>query len=299
MATRPLPLSSASPLAPVFAVAGSMVSTSIGASIAKTLFPVAGALGIVSLRLLFAALILSTTFRVWRVPFDRRTLSAALPYGLALAGMNLTFYLSLARLPLGIAIGIEFIGPLAVTLAASRQRTDFLWLGLAVAGLALMLPLAGAHDTIDPLGAALAAIAGIFWGAYILTGKRAGATLGVQAPALGMIIGTVIALPFGIATAGRVLLDLHVLWIGLLVALLSSAIPYTLDMFSLTRLPAKSYGILISAAPAVGALIGLILLGEMLAPIKWLGIAAVVLASAGTIRSTSAEAREAAELPVP
>ncbi|MGL6506866.1 hypothetical protein ACSZOC_12985 [Aeromonas hydrophila] len=165
----------------LLAVILAMLSITLGASLAKSLFPLIGAAGTTLFRLGCAALLLSLVFRIWRMPFDRRTLLGAIPYGLSLGAMNLLFYLAIERIPLGVALAIEFIGPLTVALLGSRHRADFLWLALAIVGLLLLLPLRAAEQTLDPLGAALALGAGVFWGLYMLTGKRAGALLGAPA----------------------------------------------------------------------------------------------------------------------
>ncbi len=269
-------------LSSLLAVLLAMLSITLGASLAKSLFPLLGAAGTTLFRLGCAALLLSLVFRIWRAPLDRRTLLSAIPYGLSLGAMNLLFYLAIARIPLGVALAIEFIGPLTVTLLSSRHRADFIWLILAIAGLLLLLPLRATQQAIDPLGAALALGAGLFWGLYMLTGKRAGALLGAQAPALGMWVGTLLVLPFGLEGAIEASFTVHVILTIIGVGLLSSAIPYSFEMFALRRLPLKSYGILTSGEPAMGALMGLVWLGEQLPPSQWLGIAAIIAASMGT-----------------
>lgn len=269
-------------LSSLLAVLLAMLSITLGASLAKSLFPLLGAAGTTLLRLGCAALLLSLVFRIWRVPLDRRTLLGAIPYGLSLGAMNLLFYLAIARIPLGVALAIEFIGPLTVALLSSRHRADFIWLILAIAGLLLLLPLRATQQAIDPLGAALALGAGLFWGLYMLTGKRAGALLGSQAPALGMWVGTLLVLPFGLEGAIEASFTVPVILTIIGVGLLSSAIPYSLEMFALRRLPLKSYGILTSGEPAMGALMGLVWLGEQLPPSQWLGITAIIAASMGT-----------------
>ncbi|MFQ2371084.1 EamA family transporter [Aeromonas caviae] len=269
-------------LSSLLAVLLAMLSITLGASLAKSLFPLLGAAGTTLFRLGCAALLLSLVFRIWRTPLDRRTLLGAIPYGLSLGAMNLLFYLAIARIPLGIALAIEFIGPLTVALLSSRHRADFIWLILAIAGLLLLLPLRATQQAIDPLGATLALGAGLFWGLYMLTGKRAGALLGAQAPALGMWVGTLLVLPFGLEGAIEASFTVHVILTIIGVGLLSSAIPYSLEMFALRRLPLKSYGILTSGEPAMGALMGLVWLGEQLPPSQWLGIAAIIAASMGT-----------------
>ncbi|WP_041795027.1 EamA family transporter [Pararhodospirillum photometricum] len=277
-----LPSSSVATLAPLGAAVLAMVSITLGASFAKGLFPAIGAAGTTTLRLALAAVILSLVLGLWRVRLTRRTVVAALPYGLVMGAMNLLFYLSIQRLPLGIALAIEFTGPLALALFYSRQRTDFVWIALAVAGLLLLLPLEASDAALDPLGVALALAAGVFWAAYIVTGQRAGAVLGAQAPMLGMIVAALAVAPFGVWEAGTALLQPAILMSGLAVAVLSSAIPYSLEMIALRRLPARSFGILTSGEPAVGAVMGMLLLGEMLPLSHWLGIVAVVGASIGT-----------------
>ena len=269
-------------LSSLLAVLLAMLSITLGASLAKSLFPLLGAAGTTLFRLGCAALLLSLVFRIWRAPLDRRTLLGAIPYGLSLGAMNLLFYLAIARIPLGVALAIEFIGPLTVALLSSRHRADFIWLILAIAGLLLLLPLRATQQAIDPLGAALALGAGLFWGLYMLTGKRAGALLGAQAPALGMWVGTLLVLPFGLEGAIEASFTVPVILTIIGVGLLSSAIPYSLEMFDLRRLPLKSYGILTSGEPAMGALMGLVWLGEQLPPSQWLGIAAIIAASMGT-----------------
>ncbi|MDX7852412.1 EamA family transporter [Aeromonas caviae] len=269
-------------LSSLLAVLLAMLSITLGASLAKSLFPLLGAAGTTLFRLGCAALLLSLVFRIWRVPLDRRTLLGAIPYGLSLGAMNLLFYLAIARIPLGVALAIEFIGPLTVALLSSRHRADFIWLILAIAGLLLLLPLRATQQAIDPLGAALALGAGLFWGLYMLTGKRAGALLGTQAPALGMWVGTLLVLPFGLEGAIEASFTVPVILTIIGVGLLSSAIPYSLEMFALHRLPLKSYGILTSGEPAMGALMGLVWLGEQLPPSQWLGITAIIAASMGT-----------------
>lgn len=266
----------------LLAVILAMLSITLGASLAKSLFPLIGAAGTTLFRLGCAALLLSLVFRIWRMPLDRRTLLGVIPYGLSLGAMNLLFYLAIERIPLGVALAIEFIGPLTVALLGSRHRADFLWLALAIVGLLLLLPLRAAEQTLDTLGAALALGAGVFWGLYMLTGKRAGALLGAQAPALGMWVGALLVLPFGLGGASEATFTLPVVLTIVGVGLLSSAIPYSLEMFALRRLPLKSYGILTSGEPAMGALMGLLLLGEQLPPAQWLGIAAIIVASMGT-----------------
>lgn len=267
-------------LIPIGALLLALSSFSFGASIAKGIFPVIGPEGATALRLVVSAIILTATFRPWR--FDlRKDARALLAYGVTLGTMNLTFYKALETIPIGIAIAIEFMGPLGLALATSRRRIDLLWIALAVTGLALLLPVGGVSTALNWHGVVWALVAGALWVAYILFGKRAGRTLGASAVAIGMIVGAILIAPIGIAHAGANLLDPHVLGIGLLVGLFSSAIPYALEMVALRSLPSNTYGILCSAEPAVGALMGFVFLSQILTPLQWLAIALVVAASIG------------------
>lgn len=268
--------------APLAAAVGAMLSITLGASLAKSLFPLIGPAGTTVLRLGIAAVMLSLAFRIWHLRLKAAQWRALWPYALSLSLMNLLFYMAIERVPLGIALAIEFIGPLTVALLGSRRRSDFLWLGLAVCGLLLVLPWHGSGRAIDPLGALLALAAGACWGLYIVTGRRAGQAIGASTPALGMAIGAIVVLPFGWAQAGIGLLTPSILLIAVGVAVLSSAVPYTLEMYALRRLPPHRFGTLTSGEPVVGALVGMVCLGESLPASQWLGIAAIITASVGT-----------------
>ncbi len=262
-------------------VALGMVFTQTGASCAKGLFPLVGAAGATTLRLTLAAIVLVIIFQPWRQRLDGRQWRAVLMYGGAMGAMNLFFYAALATIPLGVAVALEFTGPLAVALAGSRKPLDFAWIVLAVAGLALLLPLGQSTGEIGLSGVLLALAAGACWAGYIIFGQRAGSGGGPHITALGVSVAAIIALPFGVATAGTALLDPAILPIALGVALLSSAIPYALDMVALPHIPSRLFGILMSGQPALGALSGFVILDEALTPWQLAGIAAVIVASLG------------------
>ncbi len=259
-----------------------MVFTQTGASFAKMLFPAVGAAGATTLRLTLAALVLLALFRPWRYRLDAAQWRAVLLYGLVMGAMNLFFYAALVTIPLGVAVALEFTGPLAVALAGSRRPLDFIWIVLAVLGLGLLLPLGHFSGPLDPVGVALALCAGACWAGYIVFGQKAGTGGGPHITALGVSIAALLTLPFGIATAGPALLDPAIWPIGLAVALLSSAIPYALDMRALPHIPARLFSILMSAQPALAALSGLLILGETLGPLQSGGIFAIILASLGS-----------------
>lgn len=267
-----------------------MIATQIGASMAKGLFPLVGATGATALRLTLAAIILSVLFRPWRYRLDRAQWRAVLLYGGSMGTMNLLFYSALATIPLGIAVAIEFIGPLAVALAGSRKPVDFLWVGLAVLGLLVLLPIGQISGDLDPVGIMLAFGAGACWAAYIVFGQRASTGGGAHTAALGVSLAALIILPLGIASAGTALIQPAILPMALGVALLSSAIPYAIDMLVLPHLPARTYGILMSAEPALAAMSGFVILSEHLSLLQTAGIVAIVLASIGATMTISRNA---------
>lgn len=283
------PRSLATTLFPIALLMIAMASIQSGASLAKSLFPLIGAQGTTTLRLIFASVIMLLLLRPWRAKLNASTLKTVLIYGAALGGMNLLFYMSLRTVPLGIAVALEFTGPLAVALYASRRAVDFLWIGLAVLGLALLIPVGQAGTGIDLVGACYALGAGVCWALYILYGQKAGADNGIQTAALGVVIAAFVVAPFGIAHAGTDLLSPALIPVALGVAILSTALPYSLEMVALTRMPAKTFGTLMSIEPAFGALSGLLFLNEVLSLTQWLAIAAIITASAGATLSLRRE----------
>ncbi|GFO68028.1 threonine transporter RhtB [Geomonas limicola] len=271
-----------------------MVSITTGASLAKSIFPIIGSQLTTALRLGLAAVVLSILFRSWQHHPSREELKRILPYGAALAGMNLLFYLSIARIPLGIALALEFTGPLAVALYGTRQRQDLLWVLFAVTGVALLLPITDLSAPLDPLGLILALAAGVFWGIYILAGRRLaliGQETGMRGGimvAWGMLTAALVVAPVGLITSTAVHMNARLWMQAFGVGVLSSAVPYSLEMVALKQLPTRIFGILTSLEPVVGALSGFIFLSERLSWMQALAIALIVIASAG---STYVESR--------
>ena len=265
-------------------VLGGIVSVQVGAAFATTLFDELGPGGTVFLRIAFAALLL---LAIWRPPLRLGAGEArrdVVLLGLVLAAMNLSFYVALDRIPLGIAVTLEFVGPLGVAIAGSRRRLDLLWVGLAAAGLLLLSP--GPGSDLDALGVAMALLAGCFWGAYILLTARVGRALpGGGGLAIAMGIAALAAVPVGLANGGAELLDPELLAVGLAIGVLSSALPYSLELEALRRLPEGTFGVLMSLEPAVAATVGFVGLDQDLAAREVVAIGLVLAASAGALRA--------------
>jgi inner membrane transporter RhtA len=260
-----------------------IASVQVGAAFATKLFVHLGPAGTVLVRVLFAAIVLWAIWRPRPREHGPRELRLAALFGLALASMNLTFYEALDRIPLGVAVTLEFVGPLGVALAGSRSRLDVVWALLAAAGVALL----GGFGASDAVGILLALVAGGFWAAYILLNARVGRAFhGGDGLAIAMAIATLPLIPFGVADAGSRLLDPSWLAVGLGVALLSSVIPYSLELEALRRIRPQPFGVLMSLEPAMAALAGLIVIGQGLSAVELVGIALVITASAGaTVRA--------------
>ena len=267
---------------PVAVILIAMMSIQSGASLAKSLFPLVGAPGVTALRIALGTLILVVVFKPWRLRFKKEQRLPLLFYGLALGGMNYMFYLSIQTIPLGIAVALEFTGPLAVALFSSRRPVDFIWVILAVLGLWFLLPLGQSVSQIDLTGAALALGAGAFWAVYILTGQRAGEEHGPATVALGSLIAAVIFVPIGMAQATDSIWQWSILPVGLAVAILSTALPYSLEMIALTRLPTRIFGTLMSMEPALAAISGMMFLGETLTLVQTLALCSIIAASMGS-----------------
>ena len=267
-------------LPPVPAVLLAMFSIVGGAAIAKGLFPVLGAAGTAGIRIGLSAVILLAVFRPPLARLSAAQWRAVVPYGMVLGLMNLLFYFAIARIQLGLAVTLEFIGPLGVAVLGTRRAVDVAWVALAAAGIALIAPWSGRG--LDPAGVLLALLAGACWAAYIVLGQRASRVLaGGTAVATGMTVAALTVVPIVLAMDGFATLTPRLLAMGAVVALLSSAIPYSLEMIALRALPARTFGILMSLEPAAAALCGLIFLGEHLTGAQWLAVGLVIAASAG------------------
>ncbi|MBB1331877.1 MULTISPECIES: EamA family transporter [Pseudoalteromonas] len=272
----------------VICVLLAMVTIQSGASIAKQLFPLIGPEGTTALRLGFSATILCLVFKPWRAfpPLGQRM--PIIVYGLCLGGMNIFFYYAIARIPLGIAVALEFTGPLAVALLSSRRKRDLFWVACAISGIVMLLPDMKGEESLDLLGVILALGAGACWAGYILFGKKTGnQSSGGMTVALGMSVAALILVPYGAISQGGALLNWEVIPLGLLVAIMSSALPYTLEMVALRNMPAQGFSIMMSLEPAIAALAGFIILGELLTLWQWLAILLVIVASVGSSMSTS------------
>ncbi|MCK6079438.1 EamA family transporter [Microbacterium sp. EYE_5] len=288
MSARPVPTTA------VGLVVAGLCCQEVGASLAVLLFPEVGPLGMVMLRLVFSAIILWLIARPSLRGHSRSAWVAVVQLGVALAVMNGFFYLALERLALGVTVTIEVLGPLALSIIASRRASAWLWAGLALAGVLALG--GGGFDRLDALGVVFALGAAVSWAFYILASARVGAAFPkLDGLALAMAVGAVLLLPFGVANAGDALLRLDLVALGAAVALLSSTIPYTLELIALRRLPAAAFSILMALAPATAALAGVLLLGQHLALLEVVGIGLVIAASIGAVRAGGRRADDIAE----
>lgn len=274
---------------PYAALLGAIATLCVGTSLAKGLFPAVGAQGTSAYRVGFAALILVLVWRPWNHPIARADLGRIALYGAVMGLLNLSFYMAIRTIPLGLAVAIEFVGPLVVSVAASRKLIHFVWIGLAVLGLAMLLPIDPGAKPLDPVGVGFACVAGVMWALYIILGKRTGHLHAGRSVAPGMAAAALIVVPIGVASAGTALFQPKLIGLGLVAAVLSSAIPYSLEMIALRAIPKRTFGVMLSLEPAAGALAGLVILHERLVPTQWLAIAAIVAASAGAILTTPPE----------
>jgi inner membrane transporter RhtA len=259
-----------------------MCSIQYGATLSRALFPMLGATGATFWRLTLAAILLGLIWRPWKTPLTRAQLKGVLFYGCALGIMNLTFYFAIERIPLGVAVALEFTGPLAVAIYNSRRVVDFIWATLAAIGLYLLLPLTNT-STLDPIGVVMALTAGFCWALYIIFGQRTSQNLpGGLAATWGMIFAAMVVFPVGVVKLGLELWQPQLAIMAILVAVFSSALPYSLEMIALKRLKAHTFSILMSLEPAIATLMGLIFLREFLGMIEMIAIACIMLASLGS-----------------
>ena len=268
-------------------VLGSIVSVQSGSALATTLFDSVGPAGAVFLRAGFGALPLLALTRAAPLRTGEWPHQDVLMLGAAVAAVNFFFYAALERLPLGITVTLEFVGPLGVALVGSRRPRDVVWALLAAAGIVLLSDGSGGED-IDVLGVALALTAGLFWAAYIVQSSRVGRLEpGLNGATMAAVISAVLIAPFGIVQGGGEFLDPEVLAAGAAVGVLSTAIPYAFEIEALRRLPQAVFGVLMSLEPAVAATIGFLALSQALSPVECIAIGLVVLASAGALRSAA------------
>lgn len=260
-----------------------MLSIQYGASLSKHFFALGGPAGTTVLRVLISSLILFVASKAWKHNISKANLGGLLRYGVALGTMNLLFYFSLERIPLGIAVAIEFVGPLGVAIFASKKPVDILWVALAGLGIYLILPNTQYQESLDLVGVLFALGAALCWALYIIFAKSVGKEgNSLQVTAWGMLFAALTVLPFGVFIDGDKIKN-PALWpMGFAIALFSSAIPYSLEMKAMRDIPAKTWGILMSLEPVVATIIGMIFLQETLSPIQWAAIACIVIASAGT-----------------
>lgn len=284
-------------LLPVAAIIGATAAFQVGAALAKSLFPAVGPQGAATLRIVLGAALLLLVTRPWRGWPAKAPLASMVGLGLATAGAILFFYLAIGRLPQGVAIALQFLGPLGVAIAGSRRPSDLIWTALAAAGVWGLVGQGLGKAGLDPLGVVWALCAAASWAAYIVWGQTASRAFKSATPALAVGIAALIITPVGVHHAGAALLDPALIPLALLVALISTAIPFSLEMYALPRMPARTFAVLTSLEPAFGALFGLVILHETLAPAQIAGVAAVIAAAAGAAWSSQARPAAITDLP--
>ena len=280
--------------APLAAAVAAMASFQVGAAIAKQLFPAIGPLATATLRISLGAVLLLALSRPWRAWPKRAPLLPLLALGLCMPGVVLMFYLAMSRLPLAVAITLQFLGPLTVAVAGSRRLADFLWVALAAGGVWLLAGVAAPQGHLDPIGVAWALGAAVGWAAYILFGRAAGAAFGRSAAAVSVSLAAVVILPFGLGPAAAILTRPDLIPAVLAVAVLSTALPFSLELYAMPRVPARTFAVFTSLEPAFGVLSGLVLLHERLTTAQVLGVAAVIAAAAGAAWTSGARRAKAA-----
>ncbi|REG84302.1 EamA family transporter [Marinomonas pollencensis] len=264
---------------PMAAAFASLISLQVGAAFAKTIFPMVGPDGVAALRIGISAVLLAIAFQPWSAKISATYWPSIITYGAMIGLMNFLIYRAFLHIPVGIAISIEVLGPLAISLLSSKRKTDILWILLALIGV-LLLPFNQANAALSTTGLVYAVLAAICWGLYIKTASTV-SQLGSKGVTTGLFVAALFMVPIGISQAGSALFTPTVLLLGLVIALLSSALPFLLDMYALKRLPRSIFGVLMSASPAVSAMAGAIILNEQLSSFQWLGIFAISLACLG------------------
>jgi inner membrane transporter RhtA len=277
-------------LLPIAAVCGAMAAFQAGGAVAKSLFPIVGPQGAAALRMLLAAAMLAPVVRPWRNFPSKAPRVPLLGFGICTGFTVIMFYAAISRVPLGVAISLQFLGPLSVAILGSRRPSDVLWAALAGTGVWALVGRGTMSGVLDPLGVGFGLAAAVGWAGYILFGRAASAGFGRNAATLALAIGAVVALPIGVAHAGTALLSPRVIPIALLVALFSTALPVSLEVYALTRMPARTFAVFMSLEPVFGAIAGLVILREALAPVQIAGVAAIVTAAAGAAWSSAARA---------
>jgi inner membrane transporter RhtA len=278
----------------LLALLGAMAAFQGGASIATRLFPTVGAEGTAALRLTLGAMMLVALARPWRNWPERPNLAGLIALGACMASAILFFYMALARLPQGVAVALQFLGPLSVAVAASRRRRDLVWAALAATGVWLLVGQQALGGHVDLAGVAPALGAAVGWGGYIVIGRRVGATFGNATPALAVSIAALFVLPVGLLHAGAALFDWRLLPLAAVVAVLTAAIPFSLEFFALRRLPARTFAVFTSLEPVLGVLSGFVLLSQRLTIAELGGVAVVIAAAAGAAWSSAEGSRAAA-----
>ena len=276
-----------SDLQAIFLLLIAMISIQSSGSLAKILFEQFSLLTVAAMRLLLSSIILALIFKIWQINFKQVKWAAILSYGVALAGMSVLFYLSIERLPLGIAVSFEFIGPLSIALYYARQKFDFIWVGLALLGLILLFPFNQAATSLDPIGIGFALAAGACWALYIVIGQKPSGISGNHTVCLGMFIGMLCLMPIALFSGlSMVVFEPENLIYFIALAVLASALPFSLEMIALRHLTPLSFGTLMSVEPAIAALSGFIFLGEHLLWNQWLALATIISASMGCTYTT-------------
>lgn len=270
---------------------GAQLSLNLGASFSKELFNNIGIFGVTSLRVFLSAVIIIILRKSWKRPVSISLWPSLIAYGLTLGLMNLSIYQAFARIPIGIATGIEVIGPISIVMIGLKKKKDLIWIALAIFGLFLLLPF-NSKDGIDLLGILFSCVAATCWALYIVFGKNVADKLGRDSTGWGLIVASFLVVPLGIYKSGTIIFSPSIFFMGLLIAILSSAIPYSLEMEAMQRLPKNIFGIFLSASPAIAAVVGFFVLGETLTFVQWIAIGCIIFASAGSAMSASRHALE-------